>query len=234
MNSSWSNRQQVLVGTRPEHAAQMTHSAISGAIITRMDDIDLHLAYGHQIAVLTKLLHTITMDPAITPANPGFLVCDTDGAGSPTPCLASSAAVGSGYDGGGGTQKVGDSGEELPRFVQFGIERDEITLDQPTSTLAIAEGERLLRERQGFRMERELVSSGAGGTTFSESLVKVFPAAVYPDAVRRCRAAAVDAVWILHELWGLDPQVPITVSAFTYDRSGRLPRLDGPLQRGER
>lgn len=195
-----------------------------------MDDLDLHLTYGQQIAALTKLLHTITMDSAITPTNPGFLVCDTEGAGSPTPCLASSAAVGAGYDGGGGTSPVGDSDEELPRFVQFGIERDEITLDQPTSTLAIAEGERLLRERQGFRMERDLVASGAGGTTFSESLIKVFPAAVYPDAARRCRAAAVDAVWILHELWGLDPQVSITVSAFTHAGSGRLPRLDGPLR----
>lgn len=109
-----------------------------------------------------------------------------------------------------------------------------ITLDQPTSTLAIAEGERLLRERQGFRMERQLVSSGDASTTFSESLIKVFPATVHPDVVRRCRAAAVDAVWILHELWGLDPQVPITVSAFTYDGSGRLPRLDGPLSRRDR
>jgi hypothetical protein len=212
----------------------MTHSVISGAMVTRMDDIDLHLAYGQQIAVLTKLLHTIAMDPAITSTNPGFLVCHTDGAGSPTPCLASSAAVGAGYDGGGGTPTVGDSGEELPRFVQFGIERDEITLDQPTSTLAIAEGERLLRERQGFCMERHLVPSCGGGTTFSESLIKVYPAAVYSDVLHRCRAAIIDAVWILHELWGLDPQVPITISAFTHDGSGRLPRLDGPLHRSER
>lgn len=203
-------------------------------MVPHMDDIDLHLAYGQQIAVLTKLLHTITLDPAITPTNPGFLVCDTDGAGAPTPCLASSAAVGAGYDGGGGMPTVVDSGEELPRFVQFGIERDEITLDQPTSTLAIAEGERLLRERQGFCMERRLVPSGGGSTTFSESLIKVFPAAVYPEVVRRCRAAAVDAVWILHELWGLDPQVPISVSAFTHDGSGRLPRLNGLLRHGAR
>jgi hypothetical protein len=97
--------------------------------------------------------------------------------------------------------------------------------------LAIAEGERLLRERQGFWMERQIVPSTGGGTTFRESLIKVFPADVYPDLSRRCRAVAIDAVWILHELWGLDPQVPITVSAFTHNGRGRLPRLDGPLRR---
>jgi hypothetical protein len=212
----------------------MTRRAPKAAYGADMDDIDLHLAYEQQIAALAKLLHAIAKDPAITANNPGFLVCDVDGAESLTPCLASSASVGTGHADGGVAQPVEDPGKELPRFVQFGIEHDEIALDQPTSTLAIAEGERLMRERQGFRLERQLVPSAGGGTTFSESLIKVFPAAVHPDVICRCQAAAVDAVWILHELWGLDPQVPISVSAFTHDGSGRLPRLNGPLRHGAR
>lgn len=199
-----------------------------------MDDLDLNLAYGQQITALAMLLQAIAEDPAISLTNAGFLVCDTDGAATPTPCLASSAAVGARYAGSEEPRSAEDPGEALPRFVQFCIERHEITLDQPTSTLAIAEGERLLREREGFQMKRLLVPSTGGGTTFSESLIKVIPAADYPDVVRRCRAAATDAVWILHELWGLDPQVPITISAFTHDGTGRLPRLDGPLRRSSR
>jgi hypothetical protein len=197
-----------------------------------MDDIDLHLAHGPQIAALTRLLHTITKDPAITPTNAGFLVCDVQGAGALSPCLMAAVAVGEGQPGIGGNSTCEDQDERLVRFVQFAIDGSEITIDQPTTTLAIREGERLLREREGFHMERRMAPSSNGSSTFCESLVKTFPAAVHPDALLRCQAAARDAVWILHELWGLDPQAPIQLTTFTHDGSGRLASLSGPLHRG--
>lgn len=199
-----------------------------------MDDIDLNLCFGQQIAAIARLLHAIADDPTISASNAGFLVCDLDGATTSVPCLAEAAvAFVDGVGSGDGSPPAGISsdGEALPRFVQFCVERAAITLDQPTTTLAIAEGERLLRERDGFRMERDLVPGPGSGSVFSESLVKVFSGVAIPDLSQRCRAAATDAVWIIHELWGLDPQVPIQVSAFTHDGRGRLPRLDGPLRR---
>lgn len=193
-----------------------------------MDDIDLNLAFGQQIAAIAQLLYTAASDSAVSASNAGFIICDLDGPGINSHALVTAAAVGG--DGAHRPSSDGDGpDDELSRFVQFGVDPHEITLDQPTSTLAIAEGERLLREREGFRMERGLVSTRGGGTTFSESLVKTYEMGAFPDLRRRCHAAAVDVVWIIHELWGLDPQIPITVTAFTHDGSGNLPSLDGPL-----
>jgi hypothetical protein len=195
-----------------------------------MDDIDLHLRHGRHIAAMTRLLRAVVDDPAVTAANAGFLICDLDGADARASCLAAAAAIGCGETAGDQSRGVGDAGGAMPRFVQFCVDCNEIILDQPTTTLAMAEGERLLRERAGFRMERRMVPAVGSGMYFSESLIKAFTAIDHPNLDRRCHAAAMEAAWIVYELWGFDPQVPITVTAFSHAGGGQMSRLNGSLR----
>lgn len=59
-----------------------------------MDDIDLNLAFGQQIAAIAQLLYTAASDPAVSASNDGFIICDLDGSGITSHALVTAAAVG--------------------------------------------------------------------------------------------------------------------------------------------
>lgn len=200
-----------------------------------MDDIDLFLQFRQHIDAISDRLSRILNDPAVTTNNPAFLICELEkpDAAALTHLrqrMMVGVVVGINDD----SKCNGDQTEsmdDLVRFVQFCVVPTEILLDQPTSTLSIAEGERLMGERVGFELERSMSPSATGGSHFTESVVRYFNRSSYLDQSQLCTAAAIEAAWILYELWFLDPSAPIQVTAFTKKGTGRVGLQSGRLLR---
>jgi len=198
-----------------------------------VDDIDLHLQCRQQIDAIADRLSRILDDPAVTRANAAYCIFELEKPDAADPVhrrqrVAVGAASGQG-DNPDNCASADDEASNLVRFVQFAVEPGDIVLDLPTSTLAIAEGERLLQERTAFHMERVMTPSVSGGAQFHESLQREFRRGDHRDKQRLCLAAALEAAWIFYELWFIEPNSPIHVTVFTHAGTGRVALLSGVL-----
>jgi len=122
-----------------------------------------------------------------------------------------------------------DDADDRVVFMQYCITPADMLLDLATSSLAVHEGERLLRERCDYRIDRSMVPSAAGGSFFSESVQRLFLSSRLGGTRQMASTAALEGCWILYDLWALDVGSAIQVSAFTRSGSGQMHRESGSL-----
>lgn len=101
-----------------------------------------------------------------------------------------------------------------PKTVQFCFEDKWFAVDITNTCLAPEDAARILGERRGFYREAE--NPGAGVTTKVSDLVEFDPIGrkyIYGDEDE----AAQDVAYVLYDVWGLDPQAELLVTASAFE-----------------
>jgi len=112
-----------------------------------------------------------------------------------------------------------------PKTVQFCFEDKWFAVDINNTCVAPEDAERILKERRGFYREAE--TPDVGVTTEVNDLVEFDPIGrkyIYGDE----EEAAQDAAYVLYDVWGLDPQAELLVTASAFD--GPSWEKDTPLK----
>lgn len=200
-----------------------------------MDDVDVLLTCRVPLGLMTGCLERTLNDPAVTETNPAFIIFEPPDQQSGMPAFhryrlatVGAHALENENQDDGRREEDGEADDRVV-FVQYCITPADILLDLASSSLDMHEGERLMRERREYRIDRSMVPSAAGGCIFNESVQRLFLRSRHGGARQMASAAALEGCWILYGLWVLDIGSAIQVSAFTRNGSGLVHRESGPL-----
>lgn len=199
-----------------------------------MDDVDVLLMCRVPLGLMTDCLDRIISDPVVSEKNPAFVLFEPPDQQAGTPALqrrrlATVGSHGLGNNHSPDGMEEADDADDRVVFVQYEISPADILLDLAISSLAVPEGERLMRERSDYRIDRSMVPSAAGGSFFNESVQRLFLSSRLGGTRQMASAAALEGCWILYDLWALDVGSAILVKAFTRNGSGQVHRESGSL-----